>query len=638
MPAVPMKFVRRCFLAGALASAVGIALAQPSAWLLRHQRAGGFLWSIASDGERRLVAVGTGGRVLVSDDGVIWNSRASGVTDWLVAVAFGYQRFIAVGERGRILISPTGDVWTAVAGVPTTARLNNVFFGSSGEPGSRVRVVAVGESGTALVSEDLGATWRAGATGGTGWLRGLTYFNTRSYWYAPLGGGTSGLSSQRSVYEYAFVACGQAGRVIASVDGITWTPMNAGTREDLEAVSYHPTFAYSALALGSNGVVRTFTAPRASFSGDRFAGYTGPAPALPPYPDWEPGSLGPTGDVRLRGLTRDVPHYPDYRSILLASGEQGVIVLDGVIQPTGLTQNLVAGVYHNARFYVVGEDETVLQQAEPVYYSKLSNLSTRGVAGVTRGVLVGGLVIRGFGPKRVLVRAVGPGLEGFGITGFMPRPLLTAFDATGTKFASNTGWANDPALANTAAEAGAFPLQPGSNDAALSVTLAPGNYTFFIEPAVGSAGGTALFEAYDAEPASNTAPRLLNVSTAGFVGRDSEALIAGFTISGESNRTVLIRGIGPSLRKFGVEDAVTDCALTVYRGKLVQAANDDWGSSPNATQLSFAFAQAGAFSLEEDSRDAALICPNLLRGSYTVVLAAKAGAAGRGMIEIYELP
>ena len=85
-------------------------------------------------------------------------------------------------------------------------------------------------------------------------------------------------------------------------------------------------------------------------------------------------------------------------------------------------------------------------------------------------------------------------------------------------------------------------------------------------------------------------------------------------------------------------DAVADCAITVYRGSQVIATNDDWGASTNATQLGFAFTQVGAFGLDDASKDAALILSNLTPGAYTVVLTPKAGANGRGMIEIYELP
>ena len=47
------------------------------------------------------------------------------------------------------------------------------------------------------------------------------------------------------------------------------------------------------------------------------------------------------------------------------------------------------------------------------------NLSTRGLVRAGDGILIGGVVVRGPGPKRLLVRAIGPTLGGFGV------PIIT---------------------------------------------------------------------------------------------------------------------------------------------------------------------------------------------------------------------
>lgn len=641
-----MTCLRRFFLLLLSVVLSAAALAQDARWTVRSQRPGGFLWSIASDGASRLVAVGTEGRILTSTDGIAWNARSSGVTDWLVGVAYGYNQFIAVGANGRILTSTDGDTWRIVPNVPTTARLNNVHYGFVGASNiSQGRWVAVGESGAAVFSTDQGLSWHAGATGVTGWLRGLAYLVTRSYLYSPYGGGTGGLSTTRGVGENAFVACGQDGKIVSSMDGQTWSAMDSGTTEDLEAIAgtyssglYQVYGLNHAVAIGSNGVVRTYDAPYAYFIGQFMTGYNGPPPTLPSYAPWNAGSLDVPGDVRLRGLARN-PVNGDYRiPVLLASGERGAALIEGVAQSTGVAQNLVASVFHRNTFYLVGEDETILQQADPMFLSRLGNLSTRGSAGDARGILIGGLVVGGTSAKRVLVRAAGPSLGAFGLTGLMPQPSLTAYDSAGRVIGTNAGWADDPAIATAARSAGAFPFAAGSRDAAMIVTLPPGNFTFFIQPVTGTPSGVALFECYDADAPSDTGPRLLNVSTGGFVGGGAETLISGFVVSGTSRNNVVVRGIGPSLRPLGVTDAVADCAITVYRGAQVIATNDDWGTNANATQLSFTFTQVGAFDLNSDSLDAALLLSNLAPGAYTVVLTAKGTATGRGMIEIYEMP
>ena len=128
----------------------------------------------------------------------------------------------------------------------------------------------------------------------------------------------------------------------------------------------------------------------------------------------------------------------------------------------------------------------------------LLNLSTRAVAGTGAETLISGFVIGGTLPKRVLIRAAGPALAQFALTGLLARPQLTLF-AGNTPVLRNTGWgtvADPAALAAAAAVAGAFAFAPGSADAALIVTLAPGAYTAQVT-GVAETTGLALIEVYE---------------------------------------------------------------------------------------------------------------------------------------------
>lgn len=111
----------------------------------------------------------------------------------------------------------------------------------------------------------------------------------------------------------------------------------------------------------------------------------------------------------------------------------------------------------------------------------LVNISTRAVlaAGdaLTPGFVVGGTI-----PRRVLIRAVGPTLGAFGVSGPIPAPVLAIYRGT-TEIARNAGWAAN--LAPTFSAVGAFALAPGSRDAALLLTLAPGAYTARIDGGAG---------------------------------------------------------------------------------------------------------------------------------------------------------
>jgi hypothetical protein len=112
--------------------------------------------------------------------------------------------------------------------------------------------------------------------------------------------------------------------------------------------------------------------------------------------------------------------------------------------------------------------------------------------------LVPGFVIGGIAPKSLLIRAVGPGLAPFGVTGWLTDPQL-AVVPLGQSFtvARNDTW--DVSAASVFAQVGAFALPFGSNDAALVVRLPPGAYTVTVSGADHTTG-IALVEIYDLDP------------------------------------------------------------------------------------------------------------------------------------------
>jgi len=118
----------------------------------------------------------------------------------------------------------------------------------------------------------------------------------------------------------------------------------------------------------------------------------------------------------------------------------------------------------------------------------LVNISTRATL-AAGGALTPGFVVGGTAPRRVLVRAVGPALAAFGVSGPVAAPVLAIFRG-GEEIARNTGWTAN--LAPVFAAVGAFALPAGSRDAALLLTLAPGAYTARIE----GGAGEVLAEVY----------------------------------------------------------------------------------------------------------------------------------------------
>ena len=127
----------------------------------------------------------------------------------------------------------------------------------------------------------------------------------------------------------------------------------------------------------------------------------------------------------------------------------------------------------------------------------LVNGSTRAYVGTGERVLIPGFVIEGSGDLRLLIRAIGPALENFGVTGVLANPTMKLFRGT-TELGSNDNWSaatNTVEIAATAQLVGAFALAEGSQDAAILTTLAPGAYTVVVS-GVGGTSGTALVELY----------------------------------------------------------------------------------------------------------------------------------------------
>jgi len=126
----------------------------------------------------------------------------------------------------------------------------------------------------------------------------------------------------------------------------------------------------------------------------------------------------------------------------------------------------------------------------------LVNLSTRCL--VTSNPAIAGFVIDGTASKRLLIRAVGPRLANFGLSGAIANPKLSLF-VGGTVIRENDAWgmeANAAEIVTTAQAVGAFSLLTGSEDAAMLVSLPPGIYTAHMS-GVGGSTGIGMIEIYE---------------------------------------------------------------------------------------------------------------------------------------------
>lgn len=263
--------------------------------------------------------------------------------------------------------------------------------------------------------------------------------------------------------------------------------------------------------------------------------------------------------------------------------------------------------------------------------SRLTNVSVRSSAGSEAETLIVGFTVGGLGHKQMLVRAVGPTLGTFGVTGTVADPQLTLYNSAGTNLATNDDWGNQPALLTAHGVAGAFPLPATSRDAALVQSLAPGSYSAHV--GVKGSGGVALVEAYDIGDVG-AASQIINLSARSDAGAGARILTVGFAIAGNTPKTMLIRAIGPALRQFGTGNAHGDPELRLYRadGTFI-AYNYDWLSLAGWGAV---FESVGAFPLTPGSDDSALVI-KLPPANYTAQAHGTNGTSGVALVEVYDV-
>lgn len=291
--------------------------------------------------------------------------------------------------------------------------------------------------------------------------------------------------------------------------------------------------------------------------------------------------------------------------------------------------------------------------------NRLANISARVRVESGAGVAIGGFVISGpsGSTKQLLIRADGPSLSQFGLTGALIQPMLSVYDSAGNVIATNAGWGSAPvmgastvnatiegATSNMMQEAGAFSFPSGSADSAMVLTLPPGAYSAVVS-GIGGTEGLALAEVYEIN--SSDSAVLSNISARADVGTGADISIGGFVVSGTMSATLLIRAVGPALSAFGVSAVLAQPVLSVFdtNGNLV-ATNFGWGSVPiagNSTvnaSIQAATSQlmesAGAFPVPANSSDSALVVA-LPPGSYSAEVSGAGGGTGIALVEIYQV-
>ena len=137
----------------------------------------------------------------------------------------------------------------------------------------------------------------------------------------------------------------------------------------------------------------------------------------------------------------------------------------------------------------------------PEANSTLGNVSTRSFVQTGDNVMIGGLIVQGTQPKRVILRAIGPELTQHGVPDALADPTLELHDETGALIASNDNWLQTiiGGIITTnqvryIRNSGHAPTDP--RESAIIATLQPGNYTAIVR-GVNDTTGVGLVEVYD---------------------------------------------------------------------------------------------------------------------------------------------
>lgn len=273
--------------------------------------------------------------------------------------------------------------------------------------------------------------------------------------------------------------------------------------------------------------------------------------------------------------------------------------------------------------------------------SKLSNISTRAFVQTGDNVAIGGFIVQGAEPKKVIIRAIGPELTQYGIPNALANPTLELHDGTGALIASNNNWATTIIggiiTGNQVHEIQASGYAPSDPfESAIIADLPAGNYTAIVR-GINNLTGVALVEVYDLSPETNSI--LGNISTRSFVQTGDNVVIGGFIVQGAQTKRVIIRAIGPELTQYGVPDALTNPTLELHEGTgALIASNNNWattiiGGIITANQVRDIQNSGHA---PGDSFEAAIIA-DLPAGNYTAVVRGVNNTTGVALVEVYDL-
>ena len=339
----------------------------------------------------------------------------------------------------------------------------------------------------------------ASATGATGyqWLLNGS----------PISGATSPIlllpNASAAVGSYTCVATNATGSMTSTTATVALTSTtNIGRLVNISCRAQ--------VGTGGDILIAGFVVGGSGTSGDQSLLIRGSGPALAPF-----GVSGLLADPQLSLYQSSTELGSDYgwagsTSIASAAAAVGAFAwTNNASLDSALLESLPGGAYTAQVAGKSGDTGVALIElydatASGTYTEatpRLVNISARLQVGTGSNLLIAGFVVGGSTAKTVLIRASGPALAPFGVTGTLPDPELQLFrsnsDGTSTLLGANEGWGASPGIASIAAAVGAFPWGASATpDSAILVTLPPGGYTAQVS-GVSNDTGVALVEVYE---------------------------------------------------------------------------------------------------------------------------------------------
>jgi T5SS/PEP-CTERM-associated repeat protein len=265
--------------------------------------------------------------------------------------------------------------------------------------------------------------------------------------------------------------------------------------------------------------------------------------------------------------------------------------------------------------------------------SNLLNISTRLNVQTGDNVLIGGFIITGTDPKKVIIRGIGPSLANVGVQGFLADPILELHDAS-TTLETNDDWKTRSDGSSQQAEIEATTIPPTNDLESAIVRTLPANNASYTAVVRGkdNTTGIGVVEAYDLDQAANS--KLGNISTRGFVNSGDNVLIGGF-ITGNGLTKVMVRAIGPSLTNFGVANPLQDPTLELHDSNGVTIrSNDNWKTREDGSSQQ---SEIEATTIPPTNDLESALVQTLSPGNYTAVVRGKDNTTGIAVVEVYNL-